>query len=99
MTMPTSKLATLFYALAAANLLFIAYGMFQFHGSPENSDGRFLYGQYRFPDVFFMLVNPAFCLLGGFLAQMVEDARALLADQLARQEFEAGANVPEWTGS
>ena len=99
MTMPTSKLATLFYALAAAHLLFITYGMFQFNGSAENSDGQFYYGQYRFPDVFFMLVNPAFCLLGGFLAQMVEDARSLLADQLARQEFEASANAPEWTES
>lgn len=98
MTMPSSKLATLFFALAAGQLLYIAYGMFQFYGGADNSDARFLYGQFHFPDVFFMLVNPAFSLLAGFLAQTVKDARDMLADQLARQEFEVGADMSERTG-
>jgi hypothetical protein len=95
--MPSSKLATLFFALAAGHLLYIAYGMFQFYAGTDNSDARFLYGQYRLPDVFFMLVYPAFSLLAGFLAQTVTDVRDMLVDQLARQEFEAGASMSERT--
>jgi protein-arginine kinase activator protein McsA len=42
-----------------------------------------------------MLADPAFSLLAGFLAQTVSDARDMLADQLARQEFEGSARMTD----
>jgi len=88
MTMPTSKLATLFYALAAAHLLFVAYGMVQAYSADPGSDAGFNYFQFRFPGVIYTLVSPAFCILAGMLAQTVKNAGDFLAEQVERREYE-----------
>ena len=99
MTMPTSKLATLFYALAAAHLLFVAYGMIQAYSGDAHSDARFDYFQFSFPGVIYTLISPAFCVLAGVLAQTVKNASDFMAEQVERRDFEQAADRVERIGS
>lgn len=99
MTMPTSKLATLFFALAAAHLLYILYGMYGAYSAPEHSDQAFEYVQFRMPYVIYSLVSPAFCVLAGFLAQTVKDASDFMAEQVERQDFERASHEAGGMGS
>lgn len=99
MTMSTSKLAMLFYGLAAAHLLFVAYGMMQAYGADPRGDARFDYFQFTFPSVIYTLMAPAFCMLAGLLAQTVKNASDFMAEQVARRDFEQAANSAERGGS
>ena len=93
MTMPSSKLATLFFALAAAHILFILYGMVQAYGAEPGGDAGFDYFQFRFPGVIYSLISPAFCLLAGMLAQTVKNAADFMAEQVERREFEQASTA------
>ncbi|HEX2813436.1 MAG TPA: hypothetical protein VHO04_12210 [Sphingopyxis sp.] len=99
MTMPTSKLATLFYTLAIAHLLFVAYGAVQAYGADPRGDARFDYFQFTFPSVIYTLMSPAFCVLAGLLAQTVKNASDFMAEQVERRDFEQAADNAGRIGS
>jgi hypothetical protein len=79
-----SKLALSFYALAAGQLVWLAWGIVMLKSG--GGDTGFRYMQFQFPQLFFLLVNPAFCLLAGLMAQALKNARLLIENLMHSRE-------------